>query len=85
MSGLTREEKSGFTPNATDRKVLANVVKHGFTFEGDNLFRTIRQARVCLNRLVRAGWLTKVENAFRITEAGREAASLPVSHGLVLA
>lgn len=72
--------------NATDRKVMANVAKHGFTFKGDNLFRTIRQATVCLNKLLKAGFLeTAIDQfgvSYRITDAGRDAVTYPASHGL---
>jgi len=61
--------------NALDTKVMQNVAKHGFTFKGDNLFRTIRQASTCLNRLVSRGWLAQEGSEYRITDEGRDAYS----------
>ena len=73
--------------NTTDRKVMANVAIHGFTFANDNLFRTVRAGRTCLNRLVKMGWLMMVVDQFgisyRITDTGRDAVAHPASSGLM--
>lgn len=83
----SEERSASFKPNATDRKVMANVEKHGFTFATDSLFRTVRQGVASLNRLTKAGWLVPVKDqfgtAYRMTGAGHEAVAFPVSHGLV--
>lgn len=72
--------------NVTDRKVMTDVAKHGFTFKADSLFRTIRQATGCLNRLVKVGFLVAVTDqfgtAYRLTDAGWDALRYPASSGL---
>lgn len=60
--------------NATDRKTLIDMAKHGFTFANDAIFRTRTQGVRCLNRLVKLGLAIRIGDTpeFKITNAGRE-------------
>ncbi len=58
-----------------ERTTLESIARHGFTFLGDNHFRTFRQAKITLNRLVREGFINPVKhdpNMFEMTSLGRE-------------
>lgn len=63
-----------------ERATLETIIKHEFTFKGDNIFRTYRQATITLNRLERTGLVkreTHDTNMFVITSFGREVFRFP--------
>lgn len=59
---------------ATEKKALAVMAKTGFTFYGDAMFRTLSQAKRCLDGLVRKGFAEKIGGEFKLTFAGKEVA-----------
>lgn len=48
--------------NKTEKNVVINAAKTGFTFAGDSIFSSFIQAKRALNSLVRQGYLAKKED-----------------------
>lgn len=63
--------------NKRDQKALKTlnvIARSGFTYKGDSHFRTYRQATLTLNRMERAGLITREKhdpNMYVLTASGR--------------
>jgi hypothetical protein len=63
VASLKRREKMTKL-NTIETKTLNEVVKSGFTFKADAMFRSARQATTVINKLVKLGFLVHEENDF---------------------
>lgn len=59
-----------------EKRVISDVVKFGFTYHADSMFKSYGQGQRTIARLVKQGLLTAnpdpSEHDFHITPAGRE-------------
>jgi len=61
------------TINATERKAIAEMKKSGFTYYGDAIFKTFKQAKSCLDGLEKKGLAERIGDEFLLTLDGRNA------------
>jgi hypothetical protein len=60
------------TLNKTEVKAINEMIQSGFTFYGDAIFTTFKQAKRCIDGLVRKGYAEKFDNEFRATPAAQD-------------
>jgi len=60
------------TLNKTEVHAINEMTHSGFTFYGDAIFTTFKQAKRCLDGLVRKGYAEKFDNEFRATPAAKD-------------
>jgi len=60
------------TLNKTEVNAINEMTHSGFTFYGDAIFTTFKQAKRCLDGLVRKGYAEKFDNEFRATPAAKD-------------
>lgn len=66
----------------TQKNAVANMVRTGFTFAGDNYFTSYRSAIVCLRGLVAKGYAEVKTDAYGTQYVPTEAARDFVEYGI---
>ena len=60
------------TLNKTEVKAINEMIQSGFTFYGDAIFTTFKQAKRCIDGLVRKGYAEKFDNEFKATPTAQD-------------